>query len=139
MQLVVLVGAVAVVVFATSAAVSGGGDRSGGKAREGLRVNASELAAMVWESRAWPLAEPPRCTTRSPNGLGPWRCSYRFVLDVDLDDFAPVPPAGTLTPRLPQRPDEALMTTTVEVTRSGFIRGGGLDGRPFTACCLELR
>jgi hypothetical protein len=123
-------------VLATTVAAVGGEDRK----NAGLRVNASALAALVWESLPWALAEPPVCRTRSPDGIGRWRCHYRFALNVDVEDFAPIPPGPEgAAPPMPKKPDRALKSATVRVTQHGVVRGRGLDGRPFRACCLRLR
>jgi hypothetical protein len=103
----------------------------------GLRVNASTLAAWVWESNPWALAAPPRCNTKSADGIGRWRCSYTFLLSVELEDFAPVPPGPT--PALPKKPDTPYQRVTVRVTPRGAIVGRGLDGRRFNSCCMRLR
>lgn len=99
-----------------------------------LRVNGSDVAQAVWEARPQPSAAP-RCTPRTADGIGAWRCSIRYA-GVEAAPAAPTPSGVPKPPTAGGGP--GVESADVIVTDRGDVNGE-LGGRRFESCCIRVR
>jgi hypothetical protein len=111
--------------------------------RSTQRVDSGPVGRLVWEAMAPLPSEPPRCRTRSADGIGTWYCEIHYATgDRSRFTVAPVPPNGSRprrTSALTKLPADGIATATVTIGARGDMAGTTAEGRPVSGCCVPVR
>ncbi len=87
-------------------------------------------------------SEPPRCRTRSADGIGTWHCEIHYATEGSRFSLAPVPPdqpAPRITSALTHIPADGIVTATFTIGAGGDMAGTTEEGRPISGCCVPVR
>jgi hypothetical protein len=107
------------------------------------RVDSGPVGRLVWEALAPLPSEPPRCRTRSADGIGTWRCEIHYATgERSAFALAPVPPNGApprRTSALTEIPADGIATATLTIGARGDMSGTTMEGRPISGCCVPVR
>jgi hypothetical protein len=110
--------------------------------RSTQRVDSGPVGHLVWEAMAARPSEPPRCRTRSADGIGPWHCEIHYATEGSGFNLAPVPrnhPAPRTLGALTHIPADGIATATITIGARGDMAGTTEEGRPISGCCVPVR